>query len=248
MARYKLTIEYNGGPFVGWQRQKNGASVQAAIEQAVLAFSGETLTVHGAGRTDAGVHASGQVAHFDLAKDHEIDTVRDALNYHLKPQPVAVMAVSAVDETFHARFSAIERTYEYLILARRPPATFDHGRVWHVPVALDASAMQAAADRLVGKHDFTSFRAAFCQAKSPVRTLDCLDVVRTGDWISVTARARSFLRSQVRALVGSIKLAGEGRWSADDVAAALAKCDRAAAGPTAPPDGLYLRAVRYPED
>jgi tRNA pseudouridine38-40 synthase len=248
MARYKLTIEYDGGPFVGWQRQRNGPSVQAAIEQALLAFTGEPLMLYGAGRTDAGVHASGQVAHVDLAKDPEIDTVRDALNYHLKPQPIAVMAVSVVDAAFHARFSAIERTYEYCILARRPPATFDQGRVWHVPVGLNALAMQGAADRLLGKHDFTSFRAAFCQAKSPVKTLDGLDVERVGDLISVTARARSFLRSQVRALVGSIKLVGEGRWSADDVVAALEKRDRAAAGPTAPPDGLYLRAVRYPED
>jgi len=248
MTRYKLTLEYDGGPFVGWQRQKNGPSVQEAVERALLAFSGEVVTVHGAGRTDAGVHASGQVAHVDLAKDHAPDTVRDALNYHLKPQPVAIMAAAVVDETFHARFSAIERTYEYRILARRPPATFDQGRVWHVPVRLDAAAMQAAADRLVGKHDFTSFRAAFCQAKSPIKTLESLDVVRSGEIISVTARARSFLRSQVRALVGSIKLVGEGRWTPDDVAVALEKRARAAAGPTAPPDGLYLRAVRYPED
>ena len=228
--------------------KKNGPSVQEAIERALLAFTGETLTLYGAGRTDAGVHASGQVAHVDLAKDFPIDTVRDALNYHLKPQPIAVMVVAVVDESFHARFSAIERTYEYRILARRSPPTFDQGRVWHVPVGLDVAAMQAAADRLVGEHDFTSFRAAFCQAKSPIKTLDALDVLRMDEIISVTARARSFLRSQVRALVGSIKLVGEGRWSPEDISVALEKCDRAAAGPTAPADGLYLRAVRYPDD
>jgi tRNA pseudouridine38-40 synthase len=248
MPRYKLTIEYDGGPFVGWQRQKNGPSIQEAVERALRAFSGEAVTLHGAGRTDAGVHASGQVAHVDLVKDHPTDTVRDALNYHLKPQPIAVISAILVDESFHARFSAIERTYEYRILARRPPPTVDQGRVWHVPPPLDAAAMQLAADRLVGEHDFTSFRAAFCQAKSPIKTLEALDVVRQGEIISVTARARSFLRSQVRALVGSLKLVGEGRWSPQDVADALTKCDRAAAGPTAPPDGLYLRTVRYPED
>ncbi len=247
MPRYKLTIEYDGGPFVGWQRQKNGPSVQEAIERALLSFSGAAVTLHGAGRTDAGVHASGQVAHVDLAKDYPTDTVRDALNYHLKPQPIAVMSVDVVDEAFHARFSAIERTYEYRILARRPPPTVDQGRVWHVPVPLDAAAMQLAADRLVGEHDFTSFRAAFCQAKSPIKTLDALDVRHRGEIISVTARARSFLRSQVRAFVGSLKLVGEGRWSPQDVADALEKRDRAAAGPTAPPDGLYLRSVRYPD-
>ena len=246
MPRYKLTVEYDGGPFVGWQRQKNGDSVQAALERAVLALSGEVVTVYGAGRTDAGVHATGQVAHFDSLKNYRCDTVRDALNQHLRPLPVAVIYAEEVDGAFNARFMAIERVYEYIILARRPPPSLEFGRVWHVPSVLDEAAMQRAGQHLVGTYDFTSFRAADCQAKSPRKTLDELTVVRRGDRITVTARARSFLRSQVRAMVGSIKLVGEGHWAIDDIAVARDRCDRSAAGPTAPPDGLYLRKVRYP--
>lgn len=246
MPRYKLTVEYDGGPFVGWQRQKNGDSVQAALERAVLALSGETVTVFGAGRTDAGVHATGQVAHFDTIKSYRCDTIRDALNQHLRPLPVAVVDAAEVDEAFNARFMAIERVYEYIILARRPPPSLELGRVWHVPSVLDEAAMHRAGQHLVGSHDFTSFRAADCQAKSPRKTLDELTVERRGERIFVTARARSFLRSQVRAMVGSIKLVGEGHWAVDDIAVARDRRDRSAAGPTAPPDGLYLRAVRYP--
>ncbi|MDA0368468.1 MAG: tRNA pseudouridine(38-40) synthase TruA [Proteobacteria bacterium] len=248
MSRYKLTLEYDGRPFVGWQRQKRGDSVQAALERAVLALSGEAVTVFGAGRTDAGVHATGQVAHFDMSKSLRWDTVRDGLNYHLKPQPIAVLLVEPVDDTFHARFSAKGRVYQYLILARRAPAALDRAHVWHVPVVLDDKAMHRAAQGLVGQHDFTSFRAGDCQAKSPVRTLDRLAVERTDDLITITACARSFLRSQVRVIVGSIKLVGEGHWAVDDVARALERRDRSAAGPTAPADGLYLRSVRYVSD
>ena len=232
MQRFKLTIEYDGGPFVGWQRQDNGPSVQGTLEDAVAGLTGAQATVHGAGRTDAGVHAWGQVAHVDIAADHGPDTVRDGLNYHLKPNPVSVVTAEVVDEDFHARFSATQRRYCYLILARRAPPAVDRSRVWHVPVPLDAAAMADAAQRLVGRHDFTSFRASQCQAKSPVKTLDALEVTRDGARVIVNARARSFLHSQVRAMVGSLKLVGEGRWSANDLEAALEERDRSAAGPT----------------
>jgi tRNA pseudouridine38-40 synthase len=245
MPRYKLTLEYDGTPFVGWQRQENGLSVQEVLEAAAASFSGAAATVFGAGRTDAGVHARGQVAHVDIGKAHENDTVRDALNYYLKAHPVSVLAATAVDEAFHARFSATERVYVYRIVARRSPLALDRQRAWHVPVALDAAAMHRAAQQLVGRHDFTSFRAAQCQAKSPVKTLDQLTVEAVGEDITVTARARSFLHSQVRTMVGSLKLVGEGRWSGNDLAGALAAKDRAAAGPNAPPHGLYLQAVCY---
>jgi tRNA pseudouridine38-40 synthase len=211
----------------------------------VLAFCGETVTVQGAGRTDAGVHATGQVAHLDLATASDGATVREAVNFHLKPDPIAVLSAAVVDDDFHARFSAVERVYLYRIVNRRPPLTLDRGRAWRVASPLDAEAMAAAARVLIGHHDFTSFRAALCQAKSPLKTLDALDVVRDGETIEVTARARSFLHHQVRNMVGTLKLVGEGKWSADNVAGALAARDRAAAGPTAPADGLYLTAVRY---
>ena len=245
MTRYKLVIEYDGRGFVGWQRQANGRSIQQALEEAVLAFCGETVTVQGAGRTDAGVHATGQAAHLDLAAATDAATVRDAVNVHLKPEPVAVLSAAAVDDDFHARFSAVERSYLYRIVNRRPPLALDRGRAWRVLAPLDAGAMAAAAAVLVGRHDFTSFRAAGCQAKSPLKTLDALDVVRRGEAIEVTARARSFLHHQVRNMVGTLKLAGEGKWTADDVTRALAARDRAAGGPTAPAAGLYLTAVRY---
>jgi tRNA pseudouridine38-40 synthase len=245
MPRYKLTIEYDGTPFVGWQRQANGLSVQEVMEQAVLGFSGEAALVQGAGRTDAGVHALGQVAHVDLAKATTADTVRLALNDHLKAWPVAVLAAAAVADDFHARFSAISRRYRYRVLNRPSAPTLDRGRVWWLPVALDAAAMHEAAQRLVGQHDFSSFRAAECQAASPEKTLDRLDVSRRGEEIEVAAVARSFLHHQVRNMVGSLSLVGRGKCRAEDLSRALEARDRRAAGPTAPPQGLYLVEVRY---
>jgi tRNA pseudouridine38-40 synthase len=245
MPRYKLTIEYDGRPFVGWQRQANGLSVQQAIEEAVAAFAGETVVVKGAGRTDAGVHALGQVAHLDLTREWPASRLRDALNAHLRPAPIAILAAEAAAPDFDARFSALKRHYLYRILDRRAPPALDAGRVWHVPHRLDAPAMQKAAQLLLGRHDFTTFRAAACQARSPVKTLDRLDVSREGDEIAVRAAARSFLHSQVRSMVGTLKKVGEGRWTAADVAAALAARDRARAGPVAPAEGLYLAAVDY---
>jgi tRNA pseudouridine38-40 synthase len=245
VTRFKLTLEYDGGGFVGWQRQENGPSVQQAVEEAVRTFCGETVTVHAAGRTDAGVHALGQVAHLDIARETTADTVRDAVNFHLKPAPVAVVRAEAVGPDFHARFSATARAYLYRIVNRRAPLALDRGRAWAVQPPLDAEAMQAAAQILVGRHDFTSFRATLCQAKSPVKTLDVLDVTRAGEEIRIIARARSFLHHQVRNMVGTLKLVGEGKWTADDVSKALAARNRAAAGPTAPADGLYLTDVWY---
>ncbi len=245
MTRYKLVIEYDGGDFVGWQRQDNGPSIQAALEDAVAAFCGERAVVTGAGRTDAGVHALGQVAHLDLAKAPAPDTLRDAVNAHLRPAPVAVLAAELADPDFHARFSATGRCYLYRIVNRRAPLALARGRAWFVPVPLDAAAMHEAAQVLVGRHDFTSFRAAECQAKSPVKTLDRLMVERSGEEVEIRAGARSFLHRQVRNMVGSLKLVGEGKWRRADLAAALAACDRRAAGPAAPAEGLYLAGVDY---
>jgi tRNA pseudouridine38-40 synthase len=245
MPRYRLILEYDGGPFAGWQRQENGPSVQAAIEEAIFKLSAERVTVTGAGRTDAGVHARGQVAHFDLAKEFPPETVRDALNAHLRPAPVAVIEAAIADPEFHARFSAIGRHYEYRILNRRAPPALDHGHVWHVMHALDAEAMHGAAQTLIGKHDFTTFRSAMCQAKSPEKTLDRLDVTRHGDEIVIYASARSFLHHQVRSMAGTLKLVGEGKWTAKDVARALDARDRSACGPVAPPEGLTLIRVDY---
>jgi len=245
MTRYKITIEYDGGPFVGWQMQANGPSVQAGLAEAIWAFSGERVEVRGAGRTDAGVHARGQVAHFDLAKDMRPDQIREAINHHLKPAPIAVLECQPVAADFDARFSATWRAYEYVISNRRAPLTLDAGRAWRVPVALDAEAMHDAARLLTGKHDFTTFRSVQCQARSPVKTLDRLAVARAGDRITVHASARSFLHHQVRSIVGSLKLVGEGKWSADDLSAALQARERSACGPVAPACGLYLIGVGY---
>ena len=245
MPRYRLTLEYDGGPFVGWQRQENGPSVQGALEEAVFRFSGERATVAGAGRTDSGVHALGQVAHLDLGKLHAPETVRDAVNFHLKPWPVAVLEAEGVANDFHARFGATGRVYLYRILSRRAPPVLERGRVWHVSRPLDANAMADAARALIGRHDFTTFRAAECQAESPVKTLDRLEVVRAGNEIRVAAEARSFLHRQVRSMVGSLKLVGEGRWPVGRMAEALEERDRRACGPVAPPEGLYLTAVLY---
>jgi tRNA pseudouridine38-40 synthase len=245
MPRYKLTLEYDGSGLVGWQRQANGLSVQEVLEAAVERFCGAPVTVHGAGRTDAGVHALGQTAHLDLPREASPEVIRNALNHHVKPHAVAVLAVEGVDEHFDARRSARSRVYLYRILNRRPPPALERGRVWHVGPRLDAEAMQAAAQLLIGKHDFTTFRDSLCQAKSPVKTLDRLDVARRGDEICFEARARSFLHHQVRNMVGTLKLVGAGKWRVADVAAALAARDRRAGGPTAPPDGLYLVEVVY---
>lgn len=245
MQRFKLTIEYDGRPFVGWQRQSNGPSVQQALEEAVAAFSGEAVTVHGAGRTDAGVHARGQVAHVDLAKPMRGRQVEGALNHHLKPLTIAVLRAEAVDDDFEARFSAKRRVYRYRIVNRRAPLTFDTGLAWRVGPRLDAEAMQRAAQRLVGRHDFTTFRHVQCQAKSPVKTLDLLTVERLADEVHVHAMARSFLHHQVRSMVGTLALVGTGKWSADDVSKALAARDRTALGHNAPPDGLTLMRVEY---
>jgi tRNA pseudouridine38-40 synthase len=245
MPRYKLVIEYDGAPFVGWQVQENGPSVQGALEAAVAAFCGEAASVRGAGRTDAGVHALGQVAHLDLAREWDADAVRDAINAHLRPHPIAVLSAEPVTLAFDARFSARQRHYLYRIIDRRAPLALERSRAWRIPRPLDAQAMHAAAQRLVGRHDFTTFRAAECQAKSPIKTLDRLDVERLGDEVRIHASARSFLHHQVRSMVGSLALVGEGKWSAADLAHALEARDRAACGPVAPPDGLYLVSVDY---
>ncbi len=246
MPRYKLTLEYDGTGLVGWQRQAKGRSVQEILEQAVTRLVGEAVVVHGAGRTDAGVHALGQAAHLDLPRAMAPDTIRSALNQHVKPEAVAVLAVERVADGFDARRTARGRVYLYRILNRRPPPTVERGRVWHVAPPLDDVAMRAAAQLLVGRHDFTTFRDSLCQARSPVKTLDALAVTRAGDELRIEARARSFLHHQVRNMVGTLKLVGAGKWRIGDVAGALAACDRRAGGPTAPPEGLYLVEVIYP--
>lgn len=244
-TRWKLTIEYDGRPYMGWQRQPHGASVQAEIEGAIEKFSGERARLHVAGRTDAGVHALGQVAHFDLERGSDSRTVREALNAYLRPQPIAILSADPAPPGFHARMSARRRRYRYLVLNRPARPALDIARMWHVPSSLDLDAIRSAAGHLIGKHDFTSFRAAMCQAKSPVRTLDRLDVVQDGAVISFQVEARSFLHHQVRNMVGTLILVGRGKWRPRQVAEALAAKDRAAAGPTAPPDGLYLVGVDY---
>ncbi len=244
--RFALTIEYDGAGFSGWQRVDSGPSVQAALEAAVLAMTGARADVVGAGRTDAGVHALAQCAHVDIAKPFSADRLRDGLNAHLRPHAIAVLAAAPVREDFHARFDAIERAYLYRIVNRRAPLALERGKAWRIARALDVSAMHEAAQRLVGEHDFTTFRDSQCQAKSPVKTLERCDVTRERDVIAVTCVARSFLHRQVRSIVGTLVEAGIGKMSPDDVGAALAAHDRAACGPVAPPDGLYLASVRYP--
>lgn len=248
MTRWALLLEYDGTGFVGWQRQENGVSLQSLLEAAASKLvGGDPVPSIVAGRTDAGVHAAGQVAAIDLPDRFDARAVRDALNFHLKPHPFVVLRAASVHPAWNPRFDAVERRYGFVILNRRARPGLDQ-RVWHVPPPLDADAMQAAAMLLLGHHDFTSFRAAACQAKSPWRTLDRLDVVRDGERIVVHAAARSFLHHQVRNLVGTLRLVGDGTWLPERVATALAACSRAAAGPTAPPDGLTLTAVRYAAD
>ncbi len=245
MPRYRLTIEYDGTPFVGWQIQDNGVSVQGVLGEAIAAFCGEAVAIQGAGRTDAGVHALAQVAHVDLARDWDTDTVRDAINFHLRPRPVAVLAAEVANCEFDARFSARRRRYLYRIINRRADLALDRSHAWRMPRPLDVPAMLAAARHLLGRHDFTTFRAAECQAKSPVKTLDRLDAERVGEEVRIHAEARSFLHRQVRSMVGSLVQVGEGKWSADDLAAALAARDRTRCGPVAPAEGLYLVGVDY---
>ena len=247
MPRYKLIVEYDGTALVGWQRQANGLSVQEILEIAAERFCGKQLRVHGAGRTDAGVHALAQAAHLDLPKESPTDVIRNALNQHVKPHAVSILAVERVADNFDARRSARGRVYRYRILNRRAPASIERGRVWHVGPPLDVAAMQEGASLLLGKHDFTSFRDSECQAKTPVKTLDLLAVMRAGDEVQIEARARSFLHHQVRNMVGSLKLVGAGKWRAARIGEALSACDRRAGGPTAPPEGLYLVEVIYPE-
>lgn len=245
MPRYKLTIEYDGGPYVGWQRQDNGPSVQAALEAAAQALDGGPREVYGAGRTDSGVHALAMVAHVDLEKDLRGDTVRDALNHHLGEAPIAVLDAVEVPGDFHARFSAVKRGYVYRIVDRRAKLALERGRVWRVPRRLDAGAMHEAAQALVGTHDFTTFRDAQCQAESPVKSLDAISVVRTGEEIRIAVEAISFLHRQIRSIAGSLVEVGTGKWSPADFKAALEAADRTRCGPVAPPDGLYLAFVSY---
>lgn len=245
MPRYKLVIEYDGTPFSGWQRQLNGPSVQQALEDSIEGFCGHPVRLHCAGRTDAGVHATHQVAHVDLDREWRSDVVRDAANARIKHLPVAVLSAQPVPDDFDARISARRRYYIYRILDRRSPPALDRDRVWHVPVALDYEAMDRAAKALLGHHDFTTFRAAECQANSPLRTLDRLDARREGDEIVVYAHARSFLHHQVRSIVGSLKMIGAGRWPERKLGQILAARDRSQCAALAPPCGLYLAGVDY---
>lgn len=250
MPRFRMTVEYDGTPYVGWQMQENGHSVQAALQNGILSLTGETVSIRGAGRTDSGVHAIGQVIHADLARDWKPHTLRNALNAHLgmAGEKVAVVEVRATDESFDARFSAIKRHYLYRIVNRPAPLALEANRAWWVPKQLDHEAMHAAAQMLVGHHDFTTFRSAHCQATSPMRTLDRLDVTRDGELIEIRASAQSFLHNQIRSFAGTLKLAGEGKMSPEDVRAALEARDRKECGPVAPPEGLYFMKVDYPGD
>ena len=245
MPRYRLTIEYDGQSFTGWQSQAGGTSVQDVLERAIANINGSPVRIFGAGRTDAGVHALGQVAHVDFLNSWDPFKLRNALNGNLRPHAVSVLEAEAVADDFHARFSATRRFYLYRILNRRSPPALDRGKVWWLPVDLDADAMHQAAQHLVGKHDFTTFRAAQCQATSPIKNLDRLDVARYGELIEIRAEARSFLHNQVRSMVGSLRQVGEGKWRTHDLKRALDAADRSACGPVAPPEGLYLLRVGY---
>lgn len=252
MPRFALKVEYDGAPFAGWQRQKDQPSVQGKIEAALARLEPGPHTIAAAGRTDAGVHGLGQVAHCDLTRDWDPFRLSEALNHHLKPHPVAIVACSGVDPDWHARFSATERQYLFRILMRRAPATHERGLVWQINHALDAKAMQDGANYLLGRHDFTTFRSSICQAQSPIKTLDELRVVphegQSGPEIHFHVRARSFLHNQVRSFVGTLERVGAGAWTPERVGEALAACDRAACGPVCPPQGLYLARVIYPDD
>ncbi|RMH44215.1 MAG: tRNA pseudouridine(38-40) synthase TruA [Alphaproteobacteria bacterium] len=252
MARFALKIEYDGGPFHGWQRQTGLPSVQGALEAALAVLEPDVPSIAAAGRTDAGVHATGQVAHADLMREWDPFRLMQALNHHLRPAPVAVLAAARVPDDFHARFSAVERSYVYRLVSRRAPVTLERGHVWRVPHRLDLQAMRKGAAHLVGRHDFTTFRASICQAASPVKTVDEIRIEQVaiphGDEFRIHVRARSFLHNQVRSFVGTLERVGAGAWDPDDVRRALEARDRAACGPVAPPDGLYLQGVRYPAD
>lgn len=246
MTRWKLTLEYHGAGFCGWQRQGHDAvSVQQVLEDAIFKFSGEDVTLHVAGRTDAGVHAEGQVAHFDLNKETDADTIRDALNFHVRPHKVSVLQVGAVTEEFHARFEALNRSYRYQVLNRRAPSALLTDLTWHVPKPLALEPMQKAADLLIGKHDFSTFRAQGCQSNSPLKTLEEFTIHRDGDMVLFITRARSFLYHQVRNMVGTLVMVGTGQWSVDDFRSAFEARDRTKGGPTAPPQGLFFVKVEY---
>ena len=245
MTRFALTVEYDGRPFMGWQRQAHGPSVQQALEEAARTITGEAAAVHGAGRTDAGVHATAMRAHLDIEKPIAPFRLMEALNARLRPAPVAVLACEQVADDWHARFSCIRRSYEYRIVNRRAPLTWEKGLVWQVAAPLDEAAMQAGADRLVGRHDFTTFRSAHCQSASPVKTLDRIEVTRVEDEISLFVQARSFLHHQVRSMVGALAFVAQGKWTPDDVSTALAVCDRQALPLNAPPDGLWFVGADY---
>ena len=248
MTRWRLTIEYDGRPFMGWQRQDHGSSVQQSLEEALFRMTGELASVYAAGRTDAGVHALGQAAHIDIERSLTEHRLREGLNALVRPEPISVLAVEKVADDWHARFSCTGRRYLYRILNRRAPPALDRGRVWHVATPLDAEAMAKGAAMLVGRHDFTTFRSAHCQSDSPVKTLDRLEVGRDGDEIRIEAAARSFLHHQVRSMVGCLALVGRGQWTPEDIGKALEARDRAALGFNAPPDGLYFVAALYPQE
>ena len=245
MNRYRLTVEFDGRNFMGWQRQKHGATIQGSIEEAGASIAGQPTPVQAAGRTDAGVHGLAMTAHIDVARDFTPFRLMEALNARLKPRPIAILSCEQVDPEWHARFSCIGRRYLYRIINRRPPLTLEAGRAWHVIKPLDAETMDIAAKRLIGLHDFTTFRSVHCQSKSPVKPLDPLDVRRIGDQIEITAAARSFLHHQVRSMVGCLVLVGQGQWTADDMTTALEARNRAALGFNAPPDGLYFTQAIY---
>jgi tRNA pseudouridine38-40 synthase len=247
VTRWRLTIEYDGGPFMGWQRQEHGPSVQQTLEEAIHRMTGELAAVHAAGRTDAGVHALAMAAHVEIGKTLTEHRLREGLNALVRPAPISVLAVERVDDDWHARFSCIGRRYLYRILRRRAPPALDAGRVWHVAIPLDLKAMREGAAHLIGRHDFTTFRSAQCQSESPVKTLDALEVTRAGEEIHVTAAARSFLHHQVRSMVGCLTLVGRGQWQPDDMRKALEAKNRAALGFNAPPHGLYFVEAIYPE-